>query len=168
MTRSETIGEISFHYWSIFGFLQLSTVQEWIDLDLSGAQVKLLFVLGAEGPTTIGKLAEKLSVSAPTASQLVEKLVQLGHVTRTADPHDRRQVHAEVTPQGRERMQRLRSGNLDDLSRYLDRLNDDELEALLVGLRALARVSYSNAEASPPNMRPALDREPPSTAEPGS
>ena len=51
----------------------------------NASQLKVLVTLGFEGTATISKLAEALSVSHPTVSHLVERLVQAGLVARV-DP----------------------------------------------------------------------------------
>ncbi len=81
-------------YMFIFGAIQRSTTEEWLQIELSMAQIKLLFSLGHQGPLTIGQAADSLGVGLPTASHLVEKLVQQGLVERINDETDRRQVYA--------------------------------------------------------------------------
>ncbi|MEU8849382.1 MarR family transcriptional regulator [Streptomyces sp. NPDC048564] len=46
-------------------------------------------------------LAEHLRVGLPTASRLCDRLENAGLLRRCADPGDRREVHLEVTAQGR-------------------------------------------------------------------
>lgn len=61
-------------------------VAVWASLDLTMAQVKLLHVLGARGQATVSELAAVLRVGVPTASHLVERLVQAGLAVRSEDP----------------------------------------------------------------------------------
>ena len=115
----------------------------WLQLDLTMGQLKGLFTL-ADGPLTIGQLAEALGSGKPAASILVERLVQLGSVERAEDPLDRRRTIARVTPQGEELVARLRQGGRDRLRTWLSRLGDDDLAALVQGLQALATVASSD------------------------
>lgn len=128
----------------------------WRDLDLTMAQMRTLFTLAREGPATIGQVAEAQGISLPTASHLVERLVQAGLVTREADPADRRRMVARLAPPGEELVRRLRQGGHEPLRGWLDQLSDDEVAALLHGLSALLRVAEREfpprAERSRPDM----------------
>src|SRR5438034_5959679 len=77
--------------------VQQTAMQDWQSLDLTMAQLKVLVTLGFEGTATISKLAEALSVSHPTVSHLVERLVQAGLVERREDVTDRRYTLARLT-----------------------------------------------------------------------
>ena len=120
----------------------------WLQLDLTMAQLKGLFAL-ADGPMSIGQLAEALGSGKPAASILVERLVQLGLVERAEDLLDRRRTIARVTSQGEELVARLRQGGRDRLRAWLSRLGDDDLAALVQGLQALATVASGEQAALP-------------------
>ena len=120
----------------------------WLQLDLTMAQLKGLLAL-ADSPMTIGQLAEALGSGKPTASILVERLVQLGLVERAEDPLDRRRTIARVTAQGEELVTRLRQGGRDRLRAWLSRLDDDDLAALVQGLQALATAAAGEQMARP-------------------
>ncbi len=142
--RSSTIEEISEWYWRVYGAVQRASIEDWFELEMSIAQLKVFFMLGMDGPAKIGQVAEMLHISPPTASQLVERLVQAGYVERIEDATDRRYVEARLTAQGLEQMKRMQRGRRDHLSRLLSQLNADELGKLLEGMRALIRVSEIN------------------------
>jgi DNA-binding MarR family transcriptional regulator len=59
------------------------------------------------GRFTMGELAEMLDVSPRTMTGLVDNLERDGLVKRVDDPTDRRSVYAELTEQGRERIETL-------------------------------------------------------------
>src|SRR5689334_3221344 len=65
---------------------------------LTTSQVKLLLHLGTRSQMTIGEIAAALGVSMPAASELVDRLVDAGHLLRAADPADRRKVLIAATP----------------------------------------------------------------------
>lgn len=112
----------------------------WLEVDLSMAQVRTLMVLSCEGRSTIGQLAERLSVSLPTASHLVDRLVHAGLAERAEDPSDRRRMRVCLTPRGEDLAGRLRQGNQEPFRVWLTQLSDEDLTALRQGLRALVRV----------------------------
>ncbi|SHF67934.1 DNA-binding transcriptional regulator, MarR family [Desulfacinum infernum DSM 9756] len=67
--------------------------------DISVAQMHALFFIHNAGKMTIKELAETLSVSAPSASTMVDRLVEKGLVVREPDPEDRRRVHVRISPE---------------------------------------------------------------------
>jgi len=66
---------------------------------LTAAQVNMLVAIRDHDGTTIKKLAKTLDVSAPSASAMVDRLVEVGVVTREQNPKDRREVVVRVSPQ---------------------------------------------------------------------
>ncbi|MCB9796408.1 MAG: MarR family transcriptional regulator [Alphaproteobacteria bacterium] len=68
------------------------------ELDLP--RQRALWWLRADGPLTVSALAERLDVSLPTASRMVDELHGRGLLARQRDPEDRRRVMLEVTPAG--------------------------------------------------------------------
>jgi DNA-binding MarR family transcriptional regulator len=123
--------------------MQRTTATEWWSLELTMAQVKVLFTLAFEGQATIGTIAETLGVGPPTASHLVDRLVQAGLVERVEQSTDRRYTLASLTSQGETMVRRLRQGRIDRLHSWLAQLNEQDVAALQQGLEALIRVAQS-------------------------
>jgi len=67
---------------------------------MSDAQMAVLGGLKVHGPATLGVLAERERVSAPSMNRTVNCLEEAGWVTRTADEADRRKVIVDLTPEG--------------------------------------------------------------------
>jgi len=72
---------------------------------LSLAQYHLLEPLSS-GPRTNRELAELAGISAPTATRMVDGLLQRDFVTRIEDPIDRRAVVISLTDSGRSALTR--------------------------------------------------------------
>jgi len=68
--------------------------------DISLAQYRLLILLG-EGKEAASALADKLAVSRPSVTGVVDGLVARGLVERDHDAEDRRRVRHALTPEGR-------------------------------------------------------------------
>jgi DNA-binding MarR family transcriptional regulator len=139
--RQATIFEITEAYRDISRALWRSTASVWTELDLSMAQLKTLVILHNTAALTIGQVAEALCVGLPTASHLVDRLVQAQLAVRAEDPDDRRRTLAYLAPQGKELAERLHQGSRDQLRRWLALLDDATLAELLPGLRALGRAA---------------------------
>ncbi|MDN3311387.1 MarR family transcriptional regulator [Microbacterium oryzae] len=68
----------------------------------SMARLRLLELLAAaEGPLSVGAIAERLGVDQPRASRLVQAVVESAHARREADPADARRTLIAVTEEGR-------------------------------------------------------------------
>lgn len=66
--------------------------------EFSFAQMRALKFVKTKGQVSITELAELLNVSAPSASTMVERLVEKGVLIRKPDPDDRRRVIVTVSP----------------------------------------------------------------------
>lgn len=66
--------------------------------EFSFAQMRALKFVKTRGQVSITELAELLNVSAPSASTMVERLVERGVLVRNPDPADRRKVIVTVSP----------------------------------------------------------------------
>lgn len=118
---------------------QGADAHRWLELELTMGQLKGLFALAQGGPMPVGRLAERLGVSEPTTSALVDRLARLGLVRREEDPRDRRRTLVSLSAQGELRVAELHQGGQQWLEEALGRMEDGDLEALARGLEALAR-----------------------------
>jgi len=83
----------------------------------------------AEGQR-ISDLQERVLLSQPALSRLVERLVERGLVSRCEDPHDGRAVRVSLTDQGRELQRSIGRRHAADVTDAMAALSDDELSQL--------------------------------------
>jgi DNA-binding MarR family transcriptional regulator len=69
---------------------------------MTATQRVALFELGDGGSLRLNDLADRMGVSAPTASRSVDALHELGLVERVHDARDRRALRIDLTPAGKE------------------------------------------------------------------
>jgi DNA-binding MarR family transcriptional regulator len=108
---------------------------------LTPAQVKVLLQLGMRRQMTVGEIAAALSCSMPAASELVDRLVDAGHLLRASDPADRRRVLIAATPASERISTHLHELREAQIRYALEQLEPEErptfiksLEALVAGL----------------------------------
>lgn len=127
----------------------------WLQLDLTITQLKALFVL-AEAALPVSRLATALGIGRPAATNLVERLVQLGLALRAEDPLDRRRTLVRLTATGDDLVSRLREGGQARMCAWLGQLDNDDLTALVRGLQALARVAPARCVVPGPELQGAM------------
>ncbi|MFN0147240.1 MAG: MarR family winged helix-turn-helix transcriptional regulator [Dehalococcoidia bacterium] len=113
----------------------------WAELGLTTAQLRVMFLVRETPGVTAGELATRLSVTPPTISGIVDRLVKLGLVRREDDLADRRLVRNHLTEAGDAACGRLEKGGDIFTRRILIEMDHHDLEYLLLGLKALVRAA---------------------------
>jgi DNA-binding MarR family transcriptional regulator len=114
--------------------------EEDLALGLGPLQLSALSVLVFGGPQTIGALARKEQVAAPTISRLVDALVGAGLAQRKASVEDGRSILVSATAAGTRLMHGGRARRVLRLQSLLAGLSSEELQtvarasSLLAGL----------------------------------
>lgn len=113
--------------------------KEWLEADLTMPQLKALLVLKEGGTCNMSHLATNLGVSLPTATGLVERLVERDLVVRMPDPTDRRVVLCGLSGKGAELMERMWQVRKDMVDSILQPLTQDQLKTIAEALTILCR-----------------------------
>lgn len=145
-SRPELVSTIVQSYMELFVAMQFNAVSHWLMLELTFAQARALFILAARKELTVSQLAKLLGVGNPTASLLVQQLVERGLVTRTEHSTDRRHTILSLSQKGAEIGAGRREAREKQWQRWLSNLNNDELSALARGLSALTSVIKKETE----------------------
>ena len=103
------------------------------DLDLSLAQYRLLGNL-ADGPSQASTLAERLIVSRPSVTALVDGLLERGLVTRKGAEGDRRRVMHGLTPAGQKILKAADAAIEQRLESLAEELSDTDRARAFKGL----------------------------------
>jgi DNA-binding MarR family transcriptional regulator len=146
-TREQLIATTVSASMDLFVMMQSAAVAHWLMFELTFAQAKALILLAANKSLTVSQLGRLLNVGNPTASTLVQQLVERGLVTRTEDEADRRQTLVQLSEKGTEIGAGRRSEREKQWQRWLVQLSDEELSALARGLGALQAIAQKD---SPP------------------
>jgi DNA-binding MarR family transcriptional regulator len=138
--RPELVSTIVQAYMDLFATMQFNAASHWLMLELTFAQARALFMLAARKELTVSQLAKLLNVGNPTASILVQQLVERGLVTRTEHTADRRHTILRLSPKGEGIGAGRRREREKQWQRWLGQLSDEELYALARGLTAIVAV----------------------------
>ena len=102
---------------------------------MSDGQFAVLAALKIHGPHTLGELADRERVSAPSMNRTVNCLEESGYLSRTPDEDDRRKVNIDLTGAGR------------DVVIETIRRRDSWLEAAFADLTVRQRATLADAAA---------------------
>jgi DNA-binding MarR family transcriptional regulator len=105
------------------------------ELGLTYPQYLVMVLLWEQDDQTVGSLGEKLFLESSTLTPLLKRLEALGHVKRTRDPVDERQVRVRLTDKGRAMREKARG--IPDCILEASGLEIDELRRLQSELVAL-------------------------------
>ena len=121
---------------------------EWSGLVLTMAQARTLYFLGS-GPKRMTEISGYLGRGMPAATSMIDRLVKKGRVERTEDPSDRRVVTCQLTPIGREVVEKfLRIGRMRERA-IAEVLTLEELEAVVPAMVILSEALERVDEAAP-------------------
>lgn len=105
-------------------------LRQTAEADLTPTQLSVLATVAHHGPLTLGELAERERVAAPTITKVTGVLVKRGLIARVADPIDRRFVRVEPTIDGAALLERTRSKRTAWLTERLRTLQPEQLATL--------------------------------------
>jgi DNA-binding MarR family transcriptional regulator len=113
---------------------------------LSVAQFRLLLFVRRNPGTNLSSAAEHLGTTLPAASQLVERLVRAGFVTRVQHPEERRRVELRLTEVGGATLAECDARTRAWLCERLAGLGENELGRLATTLAELRGLLTRNVD----------------------
>ena len=138
--REELVQQILRLSEDIYNSIPLDIPSEWLESDLSVAQLRVLLVLQSQGPSRMSSVASIIGVALPTATGVVDNLVKKNLAFRANDRQDRRLVICKLSPQGQELINKLWMSGRFQMENLLDGLDMEQLEKA----HEVARILYEN------------------------
>jgi len=118
---------------------------------LSHAALNALAVVeGNAGPIAVGTLGAAMHITSGTMTSVIDTLERNGHIVRLTDPHDRRRVLVELTPEAQGVLNQLLPQVVQMTTAVAAGFTEKELNDLL---RALGRLREAIA-AAPDDLGP--------------
>ena len=102
--------------------------KDFLSLDITMPQTKIMLLLYLQGPKRMSSIACELDVTLPTASSLVERLVEKKYVIREMLLDDRRVVLCCLSKAGQEAISRIWQSSRNKAREILDTLDTSKLE----------------------------------------
>lgn len=116
---------------------------------LSMAQLGALMRIRRQGTLAVSEIGQEIGVTNAAASQLLERLVQQGVVSRSEDPHDRRVKQIGLTPKGQKILEAGLEARQAWLKDVADTLTPAEQTQVAAALQLLTEKA-AQLEALPP------------------
>jgi len=115
--------------------------------DLTMQQLRVLGFIAKEPGLAGHELGERLGVSAPTASGLIDRLVEKGLLARVDDHEDRRVRRLHLTDEGRALIRQMDSLVQRAMMKVIQNMTVEDLEAIRrsseIFLEAMSRAKSS-------------------------
>lgn len=108
---------------------------------MSDGQFAVLAALSVHGQHTLGELADRERVSAPSMNRTVNGLEESGYLTRTADADDRRKVNIALTDAGRAVVDETVRRRDSWLEQALSELTDEQRDLLSAAAELMREVA---------------------------
>lgn len=120
--------------------------KEWLRLDLTMPQLKVVLLLFISGPSRMSEIASALGVSLATATGVVDRLVERDILTREGDPGDRRVVLCRLSEKGGELMSGLWQLSRDQAGELMRSLAIPQLLLITESLEVLLQAGEATKE----------------------
>lgn len=102
--------------------------------NMSLPQFTCIFILSKMGKAKMSDLADALTLSYASATNLINKLCDSGYVERYDDPTDRRVVYVELSDKGKEITQNVLNSDRTFINEKTKSYSEEDKETLLKGL----------------------------------
>ena len=135
--RRKEIEEVQILFSQIMRTLRAHPSRKMVAHHTTFAQMKVLWLLGAKGSFTMGEVAQMLSVTRPTATSIVDKLVSRALIRRERDEKDRRVVKLELLPKGTKILTARRKHFAGRIASILQGLNETERSRFVAALKVV-------------------------------
>jgi DNA-binding MarR family transcriptional regulator len=96
------------------------------ELEINSTDLDAMEHLLKDGPLRPGEIANRLEISAASASIAVDRLEAMGHVSREPHPNDGRSVLIAASPESRQRVMHSVLPMVRSLEEVLSRFREDE------------------------------------------
>ncbi len=93
--------------------------------EVSWPQMQLALILKEKGEASLSEIAQELNVSAPSASAMVDRLVEKGLIEREHSREDRRKVIIRISPKANEHLEEMEKRMIGEFYKLVDQIGPD-------------------------------------------
>ena len=100
-------------------------------------QMRVLYFVDAKKSPSMKEVAEYFCVSSPSATEMIERLIKSGLLTRKSNVEDRRSVNIAITAKGKKELSNAKKIADKFISKSVSNLSKKELESFLEILKKI-------------------------------
>ena len=115
----------------LLGFFQTVSITQ--------TQIFTIITIAEGAPIRLSELSQKLNISAPTVTGIVDRLEKLAYVRRIPDREDRRAINVDLTPKGRALAMKFKATIKSKWKELLAQLPEREQEEYVAILRKIQK-----------------------------
>jgi DNA-binding MarR family transcriptional regulator len=127
----------------LFRALLPTVPDELLTLDVTMPQLKILLLLYIHGPFRMSALANELKVTLPTATSLVDKLVDKNYIQRDTQSDDRRVVLCKLSEGGQKAISGIWVSSRNRCQQILLAVDLEKLNMFKAALEAMLKSAGS-------------------------
>lgn len=105
--------------------------------NLNFPRIMILFRLAHTEQCSVSDLGKHMDVSSPAASQILDKLVEAGYISRTENPDDRRIRNIEITEKGLSLVKEIESTLNDSIREIVQAIPEKDRQEVAKSLHTL-------------------------------
>ena len=109
-------------------------------IELTSSQIKVLATFTERECYSMTELSQMLSVTLPTMTAMIDRLIQSGLVKRERDERDRRVVLVRLTGDGKKVISNLMEIRKQEIEKVLRTLEHEEVEVFLGSIESVAQL----------------------------
>jgi len=128
--------------------IKIQNHHPWTRLELTREQLRVIFLLYHKVQSSPGEIAKDFNVPKANVTNVIDRLVGKGLVSRKENPDDRRSYLLSLTGEGKNQVSRLVEIHTITTTRILERMPEDALDYLVRGLEALVKVLKEEGETN--------------------
>ncbi|GIV19114.1 MAG: hypothetical protein KatS3mg023_0865 [Armatimonadota bacterium] len=141
MGKAEKDYEYAVRVSNLFAQIMTKSLSERLVAELTHEEITLpqlqaMRYIWLHRNATVGEVADGLDISYPSATNMLNRLVRKGLVTRHGNPADRRFVEVQLTEKGERLTRQVEEERTARLMQVLDEMSPEERQSLIDGLTA--------------------------------
>ncbi|RUT45211.1 MarR family transcriptional regulator [Paenibacillus anaericanus] len=125
-------------YMKVLTSAGLGDVSEWMKLDMSMPQMKVLMLLNNHGSLKVSEIADSMGASLPNTTGLLDRLESSGFINRKPSEIDRRSIDVSLAESAKTIFRGLYEQGHEKIKRSLQKMTDAEKEIVKQGLTILS------------------------------
>ncbi len=155
MNYMARLSRVSSHLMTLTGFFHgIFRMGPTLPAEVRTNVVRHRILKGLERPGrhNLTELATALGVKKNTLSELLDRMVRDGLVSRELSPGDRRVVRLRITPAGRSAIKEFERSMMDNIGQFLKGLDAEDRRDVVAAMESMTRILERHEQTAGPQF----------------